>query len=74
MNIKTDVLVIGGGGAGARAAIEASASDTNLNVVLLNQGPVGRSGLTAMANGGMAWVSNPEDSPDAHFRDVVQIG
>jgi fumarate reductase (CoM/CoB) subunit A len=74
MTIKADVLVIGGGGAGARAAIEAAINDANLNVVLLNQGPVGRSGLTTMANGGMHWVSHPEDSPDAHFRDVVRMG
>jgi len=74
MTIRADVLVIGGGGAGARAAIEAAMNDPNLKVVLLNQGPVGKSGLTVMANGGMQWVSHPEDSPDAHFRDVVRIG
>jgi fumarate reductase (CoM/CoB) subunit A len=74
MHVRTDVLIIGAGGAGVRAAIEASVNDQNLNIVLLNQGPVGRSGLTAMANGGMQWVSHPEDSPDAHFRDVVRIG
>src|SRR5512139_1856551 len=74
MLIQTDVLVIGGGGAGARAAIEAAKNAPALRVVLLNQGPVGRSGLTTMANGGMQWVSHPDDSPDAHFRDVVRIG
>ncbi len=73
MTVKTDVLIIGAGGAGARAAIEA-AKNEKLNVLLLNQGPLGKSGLTSMANGGMQWVSLPEDSPEDHFKDVVRIG
>jgi len=71
--VKTDVLIIGAGGAGARAAIEASKNE-KLRILLLNQGPLGRSGLTSMANGGMQWVSHPEDSFEDHFRDVVRIG
>ncbi|MGD0918177.1 MAG: FAD-binding protein [Thermodesulfobacteriota bacterium] len=74
MTIKTDVLVIGAGGAGARAAIEAAKNDPRLNIVILNQGPIGKSGLTSMANGGMQWVSHPEDSPRALFEDVVRVG
>ena len=73
MIVKTDVLIIGAGGAGARAAIEASKNE-KLRILLLNQGPLGRSGLTSMANGGMQWVSHPEDSFEDHFRDVVRIG
>jgi fumarate reductase (CoM/CoB) subunit A len=74
MTMKTDVLVIGAGGAGARAAIEAAKNDPGLNIVILNQGPIGKSGLTSMANGGMQWVSHPDDSPRALFEDVIQIG
>ena len=74
MKIKTDVLVIGAGGAGARAAIEAANNDQKLSILLLNQGPIGRSGLTSMANGGMQWVSHPDDSPRALFDAVLQIG
>jgi fumarate reductase (CoM/CoB) subunit A len=73
MTIRTDILVIGAGGAGARAAIEA-AKNSKLRVLVLNQGPIGRSGLTAMANGGMQWVSHPEDSPRYIFEDIVRIG
>jgi fumarate reductase (CoM/CoB) subunit A len=72
--MKTDVLVIGAGGAGARAAIEAATNDSKLGIVLLNQGPIGKSGLSSMANGGMQWVSHPDDSPRALFEDVIQIG
>ncbi|MFC1533152.1 FAD-binding protein [Thermodesulfobacteriota bacterium] len=74
MAIKTDILVIGAGGAGARAAIAASNADSNASVIILSQGPVGKSGLTSMANGGMHWVCHPDDSPLAHFKDVVRMG
>jgi fumarate reductase (CoM/CoB) subunit A len=73
MAIRTDVLVIGAGGAGARAAIEA-AKNPRLQILVLNQGPIGKSGLTAMANGGMQWVSHPEDSPRCFFEDIVRVG
>jgi fumarate reductase (CoM/CoB) subunit A len=73
MTLKTDVLVIGAGGAGARAAIEA-AKNPKLQILILSQGPIGKSGLTAMANGGMQWVTHPEDSPRYFFEDIVRVG
>jgi fumarate reductase (CoM/CoB) subunit A len=74
MTMKTDILVIGAGGAGSRAAIEAAKNDQQLHILILNQGPIGKSGLTSMANGGMQWVSHPDDSPRALFEDVLRIG
>jgi fumarate reductase (CoM/CoB) subunit A len=73
MAFKTDILVIGAGGAGTRAAIEA-AKHQDLDILILNQGPIGKSGLTAMANGGMQWVSDPQDSPRYIFEDIVRVG
>jgi fumarate reductase (CoM/CoB) subunit A len=73
MAIKADILVIGAGGAGSRAAIEA-AKNEELSIWILNQGPIGKSGLTAMANGGMQWVSHPKDSPRYIFEDIVRAG
>lgn len=72
--IESDVLVIGGGGAGSRAAIEAARQREN--VVLVNKGPVGKSGLTVMGGGGIAVVlgNEPKDSPDVHFMDTVLQG
>jgi fumarate reductase (CoM/CoB) subunit A len=67
-------LVIGAGGAGARAAIEAAIGNNGQQVLVLNQGPIGKSGLTAMANGGMLWVSHPDDSPRYLFEDIIRIG
>ena len=74
MAIKTDILIIGAGGAGARAAIAAAELDSDLNILMLNQGPLGRSGLTSMANGGMQWVDHPEDKPEYIFEDIIRIG
>ena len=74
MRLKADILVIGAGGAGARAAIEAAAGHPEMKIIILNQGPIGRSGLTAMANGGMVWVEHPDDSPDALFEDLLRYG
>ena len=74
MSMKTDILVIGAGGAGARAAIEAAAGNSKMKIIILNQGPIGKSGLTAMANGGMVWVDHPDDSPEALFEDLLKYG
>ena len=71
MEGRADILVIGAGGAGCRAAIEASDGDPGARVVILSQGPVGKSGLTVMANGGMRWATHPDDSPDSLFEEDV---
>ncbi len=57
---QCDVLVIGGGGAGALAALEAS-SDERLKIMLVSKGPIGMSGLTPTANGGTAGAGSEED-------------
>ncbi|MFH1757672.1 MAG: FAD-binding protein, partial [Pseudomonadota bacterium] len=68
----TDVLVIGGGGAGMRAAIEAAHS--GCRVIVANKGPVGRSGTTPMAMEAFQCVCSPDDSEELHFRDTVEGG
>jgi fumarate reductase (CoM/CoB) subunit A len=70
--IKTDVLVIGGGGAGMRAAIEAAS--LGCDVLVTNKGPVGRSGTTPMAMEAYQAVCYPGDDEERHFRDTVEGG
>jgi fumarate reductase (CoM/CoB) subunit A len=62
---QCDVLVIGGGGAGALAAIEAS-KDEHLKVMLVCKGPIGMSGLTPTANGGTAGAG-----PEEHLFNLM---
>jgi fumarate reductase (CoM/CoB) subunit A len=75
--IKTDVLVIGGGAAGCWAAITASAHGGD--VTLINKYPLGKSGTTIVGmityNAVMGELGvHPEDSPDIYFQDLVKEG
>ena len=73
--IETDVLVIGGGGAGAYAAYEASRGGQRVLVVV--KGFLGKSGSTPMAPGAIAGVGpwqHPQDSKDLHFLDTLKGG
>jgi succinate dehydrogenase/fumarate reductase flavoprotein subunit len=69
---RTDILIVGGGGAGMRAAIEAAS--LGCQVVVANKGPVGRSGTTPMAMEAFQAVGFPGDSEEIHFRDTVEGG
>lgn len=74
-SFKVDVLVVGGGGAGCRAAIEAAANGAATMVV--SKGPIGRSGLTPMTMPGLAAVfatRDRDDSPEIHFEDTMRSG
>src|SRR6202022_4847479 len=69
-----DVLVIGAGGAGMRAAIEA-ASD-GASVTLVCKSLLGKA-HTVMAEGGIAAALanvDPEDSWQTHFQDTMRGG
>ncbi|MGE5253561.1 MAG: FAD-binding protein, partial [Planctomycetaceae bacterium] len=69
---QTDVLIVGGGGAGMRAAIEAES--LGCQVLVANKGAVGRSGTTPMAMEAFQAVGFPGDSEEIHFRDTVEGG
>ena len=69
-----DVLVIGAGGAGLRAAIEASASGASVAVICKSL--LGKA-HTVMAEGGMAAAlqnTDKRDSWEVHFRDTMRGG
>lgn len=66
-----DVLVIGGGGAGTSAAIEAHNGGANVMVVTkLRMGDAN----TMMAEGGIQAADKPNDSPAQHFLDAYGGG
>jgi len=63
---ETDILIIGGGGAGVSAAIEAHSAGAN--VMLVTKLRLGDSN-TIMAQGGIQAADQPHDSPAIHFLD-----
>jgi fumarate reductase flavoprotein subunit len=68
-----DVLVIGGGGAGLRAAIAVAETDPALRVAMVSKVYPMRS-HTVSAEGGAAAVIKPDDSLDAHAYDTISGG
>ena len=68
-----DVLLIGGGGAGLRAAIAVCETDPNLSVAVVSKVYPMRS-HTVSAEGGAAAVALPEDSLDEHAYDTISGG
>jgi len=80
--IKTDVLVIGGGGAGFRAAI--GAREKGADALLLSKGPLARCGATPMAGADftldglslskMGFDGAPNDTREKFMNDMLTNG
>lgn len=70
--LTADVLVIGAGGAGLRAAL--AAAEAGASVLLASKGPLARSGITLTAAGGMQAVLHADDSPELYCEDIVRCG
>jgi fumarate reductase (CoM/CoB) subunit A len=73
--VESDVLVIGGGGAGAMAALKASENSAKVCIVI--KGGLNKCGSTPMAMGAASAVGpwhSPNDSKDIHFMDTVKGG
>ena len=71
--VDTDIVVVGGGGAGLRAAIAACERDPKTRVALISKVVPMRS-HTVAAEGGSAGVIRADDSLDNHFDDTVSGG
>jgi succinate dehydrogenase/fumarate reductase flavoprotein subunit len=81
-SLKTDVLVVGGGGAGFRAAI--GAREKGARAMLLSKGPLARCGASPMAGADftldgkslseLGRPGDPEDSQEKVFNDIVTQG
>lgn len=71
--IRTDVAIIGAGGAGLRAAIALAETDPGLRIALISKVYPMRS-HTCAAEGGAAGVIKADDSLDHHFNDTVGGG
>jgi fumarate reductase flavoprotein subunit len=68
-----DVLLVGGGGAGLRAAIAAAEVNPKLSIAVVSKVYPMRS-HTVSAEGGAAGVAKPDDSLDEHAHDTISGG
>ena len=71
VDYDVDVLVIGGGGAGCAAAIEAH--EAGANVMIVTKLRIGDAN-TMMAEGGIQAADKPNDSPVQHYLDAFGGG
>jgi len=67
-NVFADVLIVGSGVAGSRAAIEAAPFG---QVILMTKGEFEDS-ATSQAQGGIAAAVGPKDSFESHFEDTMR--
>lgn len=71
VDLETDVLVVGGGGAGASAALLAHQNGARVTLVTkLRFGDAN----TMMAQGGIQAADKPSDTPAMHYMDVIGGG
>ena len=73
MTPSHDVVLVGGGGAGLRAAIAIAESNPRLNIAVVSKVYPMRS-HTVSAEGGSAGVIAPDDSLDEHSYDTISGG
>jgi fumarate reductase flavoprotein subunit len=71
---KTDILILGSGGAGLFAALHAKQANPDLNVTIAVKGLLGKSGCTRMVQGGYNVALAVGDSIERHFMDTIEGG
>jgi fumarate reductase flavoprotein subunit len=72
--LKTDILILGSGGAGLFAALHASKANPDLDVTIAVKGLLGKCGCTRMVQGGYNVALSPGDSVERHFMDTINGG
>ena len=72
--VRTDVLILGSGGAGLFAALHAHQADPTLSITVAVKGLLGKSGCTRMVQGGYNVALAPGDSIERHFMDTIEGG
>jgi fumarate reductase flavoprotein subunit len=73
-HLKTDILILGSGGAGLFAALHALKANPDLDVTIASKGLLGKCGCTRMVQGGYNVAINPGDSIERHFMDTIEGG
>ena len=66
--IKTDILILGSGGAGLFAALHAHQKNPKADITVAVKGLLGKSGCTRMVQGGYNVALAKEDSGDNFYK------
>ncbi|MFQ5936124.1 MAG: L-aspartate oxidase [Acidiferrobacterales bacterium] len=72
--IRTDILVLGSGGAGLLACLHAREHTPALSITIAVKGLLGKCGCTRMVQGGYNVALAPSDSVERHFMDTIEGG
>jgi fumarate reductase flavoprotein subunit len=72
--LKTDILILGSGGAGLFAALHAQQAAPELSITVAVKGLLGKSGCTRMVQGGYNVALAAGDSVERHFMDTIEGG
>jgi fumarate reductase flavoprotein subunit len=72
--LRTDILILGSGGAGLFAALHAQAADPSLSITIAVKGLLGKCGCTRMVQGGYNVALAAGDSVERHFMDTIEGG
>ena len=72
--LKTDILILGSGGAGLFAALHAHQANPALDITVATKGLLGKCGCTRMVQGGYNVALNPGDLIERHFMDTIEGG
>lgn len=72
--MKTDVLILGSGGAGLFAALHAHQAAPHAMITVATKGLLGKCGCTRMVQGGYNVALHKGDSIERHFMDTIEGG
>jgi len=72
--VRTDILILGAGGAGLCAALHAADSGKKIKILIVTKALIGKGGCSRMVQGGYNVVLNPADSFEKHFQDTLKGG
>jgi succinate dehydrogenase/fumarate reductase flavoprotein subunit len=70
-SVDSDVLILGSGGAGLRAAIETNAR--GMKTIIASKAPAGMNNCTVVAGGGFR-AAMEGLTPEEHMRDTIEVG
>ncbi|OGR09825.1 MAG: fumarate reductase [Deltaproteobacteria bacterium RIFOXYB12_FULL_58_9] len=73
-SIRSDILILGMGGAAELAALAAYDANPKLRILMVTKALRGKGGCSRMVQGGFNVVLDPEDSHEKHLMDTLKGG